>query len=204
MMQQLAVFSFLSLLGQASGFVAHSAIQTSNLHHKPEFKSLPTKCLRMGMEHLQVGSEAPPFTVKDQDGTDVTLGSFKGEKNVIVYFYSKDATSGCTMEASTFRDLKSEYDSLDCVVLGVSADDEVSHSKFIADLGLNFSLLADTNKALINAYGAVKAEDENKIQRSTVLIDKAGKIAAVWFPVTGAEQHPVEVLEKVKQITSSA
>ncbi|CAM9122746.1 unnamed protein product, partial [Hapterophycus canaliculatus] len=82
-----------------------------------------------------------------------------------------------------FRDLKSEYDALDCVVLGVSADGEASHKDFIADLGLNFSLLADTNKSLVNAYGAVKAENDSKIQRSTVLIDKEGKVAAVWNPV---------------------
>eukprot|EP00904_Undaria_pinnatifida_P012724 jgi/Undpi1/8582/HiC_scaffold_25.g11047.m1 len=155
----------------------------------------------MGMEHLKVGSDAPGFTVKDQDGTDVTLASFKGNKNVVVYFYPKDATSGCTKEAITFRDLKSEYDALDCVVLGVSADDEVSHTNFIADLGLNFSLLADTTRDLINSYGAVKEEDAAKIQRSTVLIDKEGKVAAVWNPVTGAEQHPVEVLEKARQMS---
>ncbi|CAN0508662.1 unnamed protein product, partial [Ectocarpus sp. 8 AP-2014] len=82
-----------------------------------------------------------------------------------------------------FRDLQSDYDALDCVVLGVSADSEASHQDFIADLGLNFSLLADTEKSLINAYGAMKAEDENKIQRSTVVIDKEGKVAAVWNPV---------------------
>eukprot|EP00752_Nemacystus_decipiens_P008053 g7197.t1 len=154
----------------------------------------------MGMEHLEIGADAPAFTVNDQNGSEVTLASFKGQKNVVVYFYPKDATPGCTKEACTFRDLKSEYDELDCVVLGVSADGEASHKDFIADLGLNFSLLADTNKSLINAYGAKKADNENKIQRSTVVIDKEGKIAALWSTVTGAEQHPVEVLEKVKEM----
>ncbi|CAN0356377.1 unnamed protein product, partial [Hapterophycus canaliculatus] len=80
-----------------------------------------------------------------------------------------------------FRDLKDEYDGLDCVVLGVSADHEVSHGKFIAKFGLNFSLLADTDRSLIKSYGASKAGD--KIQRSTVLVDKDGKVVAVWNPV---------------------
>ncbi|CAM9761810.1 unnamed protein product [Pylaiella littoralis] len=148
---------------------------------------------------LEVGTDAPPFCVKDQDGTEVTLGSFKGQKNVVVFFYPKDNTPGCTKEACKFRDLKDEYVALDCAVLGVSADHEVSHGEFIAKYGLNFSLLADTSsRSLIKAYGASKAGD--KIQRSTVLIDKEGKVAAVWNPVSGAEQHPVQGLAKLKEI----
>ncbi|CAN0432696.1 unnamed protein product [Ascophyllum nodosum] len=109
------------------------------------------------------------------------MESFKGNKNVVVYFYPKDNTPGCSKEACKFRDLKDEYDALECVVLGVSADHEVSHGKFIAKFGLNFSLLADTDRSLIKSYGASKAGD--KIQRSTVLIGKDGKVAAVWNPV---------------------
>ncbi|CAN0101555.1 unnamed protein product [Pylaiella littoralis] len=184
-----------SVLSPSSSFVAPVSIRRST---GQQGGNPTTKGLRMGMENLEIGSDAPAFTVKDQDGSDVTLASFKGEKNVVVYFYPKDATPGCTKEACTFRDLKSEYDALDCVVLGVSADGEGSHKDFIADLGLNFSLLADTNKSLINAYGAKKGEDGGQIQRSTVVIDKQGKVAAVWGTVTAAEDHPFEVLEKVK------
>ncbi|CAB1096605.1 unnamed protein product [Ectocarpus sp. CCAP 1310/34] len=181
-----------SVLAQTSSFLTPFPVGASRNSNSA------IKSFRMGMDHLKIGSDAPAFSVKDQDGAEVTLSSFKGQKNVIVYFYPKDATPGCTKEACTFRDLQSDYDALDCVVLGVSADSEASHQDFIADLGLNFSLLADTDKSLINAYGAMKAEDENKIQRSTVVIDKEGKVAAVWNPVTAAEEHPVEVLEKIK------
>eukprot|EP00903_Cladosiphon_okamuranus_P016373 g15100.t1 len=149
---------------------------------------------------LEVGTDAPPFNVKDQDGKEVTLDSFKGEKNVVVFFYPKDNTPSCTKEACKFRDLKDEYEALECAVLGVSADHETSHGKFIAKYGLNFSLLADTDRSLIKAYGASKAGD--KIQRSTVLVDKEGKVAAVWNPVSGAEQHPVQVLAKLKEMSA--
>lgn len=147
---------------------------------------------------LKVGTVAPPFSVKDQDGAEVTLTSLNGKKNVVVYFYPKDNTPGCIKEACKFRDLKDEYDALDCVVLGVSADTEASHGKFIAKFGLQFSLLADTNRSLVKSYGASKAG--GKIQRSTVLVDKEGKVAAVWNPVKGAEQHPVQVLAKLKEM----
>ncbi|CAN0201229.1 unnamed protein product [Scytosiphon promiscuus] len=195
-MPSLLACAFLaSLLSPSSSFLKPATFFSSAQRSRG---NSAVKSVKMGMDHLQVGSNAPAFAVKDQDGSEVTLASFKGNKNVVVYFYPKDATPGCTKEACTFRDLKSEYDALDCVVLGVSADGEASHKDFIADLGLNFSLLADTNKSLVNAYGAVKAEDGSRIQRSTVVIDKEGKVAAVWSPVTNAEQHPVEVLEKVK------
>ncbi|CAM9309349.1 unnamed protein product [Discosporangium mesarthrocarpum] len=149
---------------------------------------------------LEVGSIAPAFTCKDQDGNDVTLESFKGKKSVVIYFYPKDNTPGCNKEACKFRDLKAEYDNQECEVLGVSADNEASHQRVIAKFGLNFSLLADTDRTLIKAYGASKAG--NKIQRSTVLVGKDGLVTFVWNPVSGAETHPVKVLEKLKELAA--
>ncbi|MEH2052599.1 peroxiredoxin [Nostoc sp.] len=119
---------------------------------------------------LAVGTDAPAFTAKDTNGNTVSLSDFAG-KTVVLYFYPKDDTPGCTKQACSFRDAQSQYQSKDVVVLGVSADDEVSHQAFTQKYNLNFPLLADTDKSLIKAFDVDK--------RITYVIDPSGKITHV-------------------------
>jgi peroxiredoxin Q/BCP len=124
---------------------------------------------------LAVGTDAPAFTTKDTNGNTVSLSDFKG-KTVVLYFYPKDDTPGCTKQACSFRDTNEEYTSKDIVVLGVSADDEASHQAFTTKYNLNFPLLADTNHSLIEAYDV---DGGGYAKRVTYVIDGDGKIAHV-------------------------
>jgi peroxiredoxin Q/BCP len=146
---------------------------------------------------LAVGTQAPEFTTTDQDGKTRTLSDFKGKK-VILYFYPKDNTPGCTKEACGFRDHFSEFRRLGVEILGVSVDPEKSHKSFVRKYELPFTLLADTDKRLVEAYGVW---GEKKLygkkylgtHRVTYLIDEAGKIAAV-FPTVKPDTHAEEIL----------
>ncbi|MBD2432057.1 MULTISPECIES: peroxiredoxin [Fischerella] len=124
---------------------------------------------------LAVGTDAPAFTVKDTNGNTVSLSDFKG-KTVVLYFYPKDDTPGCTKQACSFRDAKEQYTNKDIVVLGVSADDEASHQAFTQKYNLNFPLLADTNGELIKAYDV---DGGGYAKRVTYVIDGNGKIIHV-------------------------
>ena len=136
---------------------------------------------------LTVGDSAPELSLPDQQGKPVSLKSFRG-KQVVLYFYPKDDTPGCTKEACDFRDNLKAFNSAKVRVLGVSPDDSKRHAKFKEKYGLTFSLLADTEKSLIEAYGVwVKKLNYGReymgVQRSTFLIDKEGKIAKAWHGV---------------------
>lgn len=124
---------------------------------------------------LTIGSDAPAFTVKDTNGNTVSLSDFQG-KTVVLYFYPKDDTPGCTKQACSFRDAQPNYQNKDVVVLGVSADDEVSHQAFTQKYNLNFPLLADTNQSLIKAYDV---DGGGYAKRVTYVIDGNGKIIHV-------------------------
>ena len=124
---------------------------------------------------LAIGTDAPAFTTKDTNGNTVSLSDFKG-KTVVLYFYPKDDTPGCTKQAQSFRDAQPDYQVKDIVVLGVSADDESSHQAFTAKYNLNFPLLADTNKSLITAYDV---DGGGYAKRVTYVIDSSGKIIHV-------------------------
>ncbi|MCG6137477.1 MAG: peroxiredoxin [Nostoc sp. LLA-1] len=124
---------------------------------------------------LAVGTDAPAFTVKDTNGNTVSLSDFAG-KTVVLYFYPKDDTSGCTKQACSFRDAQANYQGKDVVVLGVSADDEAAHQAFTQKYNLNFPLLADTNKSLIKAYDV---DGGGYAKRVTYVIDPNGKIIHV-------------------------
>lgn len=132
------------------------------------------------MTHLKVGDKAPNFSAKDQHGNTVSLTDFAGKK-VILYFYPKDLTPGCTVQACNFRDNATLLKSKGFVVVGVSADDEKMHNKFIAKHDLNFTLLADTEKEIILAYGVwgnkkFMGREYDGIHRETFVIDEKGKI----------------------------
>lgn len=136
---------------------------------------------------LQQGDPAPDFTLPSDGGEDVTLSSLRGRK-VVLYFYPKDDTPGCTVQACDFRDAASRLDGVDAVVLGVSPDSVSSHRKFRDKHGLNFPLLADEDRAVADAYGVWKRKKLYGrtflgIERSTFLIDEQGRIAEIWRKV---------------------
>jgi peroxiredoxin Q/BCP len=138
---------------------------------------------------LAVGTDAPAFTVKDTNGNTVSLSDFKG-KTVVLYFYPKDDTPGCTKQACSFRDAIDEYKSKDIVVLGVSADDETSHQAFTQKYNLNFPLLVDKDKTLIKAYDV---DGGGYAKRVTYVIDGNGKIIHVDSNVN-TSSHAKDIL----------
>jgi thioredoxin-dependent peroxiredoxin len=132
-------------------------------------------------EKVEDGSMAPDFNLQSDDGKTYSLSDFKGQKQVVLYFYPKDDTSGCTKEACLFRDSLSSLENAGVQVLGVSNDDIDSHSKFRSKYSLNFPLLADTDGKVSREYGVYKLWDMDGekiwgIERSTFVIDKSGKI----------------------------
>lgn len=146
---------------------------------------------------LKEGDKAPDFNAKDQDGNDVKLADLKGQR-VVLYFYPKDDTPGCTKEACSFRDADDVYKSKGIRVLGVSTDNEKSHQKFISKFQLPFDLLADTEKQIVEAYGVwgEKSMYGKKYMgtfRKTFLIDGDGKIVKIFEKVDVAA-HADEVL----------
>jgi Peroxiredoxin len=144
---------------------------------------------------LEVGILAPLFSAVNQDGDTIRLESLRG-KWVVLYFYPKDDTPGCTMEAKGFEQLREEFEKEDAVILGVSRDDEKSHKEFCTKYGLNFHLLADKDGKIIEAY---KAKGMLFTKRITYLIDPEGKIAFVWKKVNPSK-HAKEVLEKLREL----
>lgn len=144
----------------------------------------------------QPGEMAPDFRVPSQDGSPVSLKDFRG-KWVVLYFYPKDGTHGCTIEAHNFQRDIAKYEALNAVIVGVSVDSTGSHQEFCAQQGLTFKLLADTDKTLSKAYGSVTNLVVTKIAaRNTFLIDPAGKIAKVWTGVDPGK-HSSEVLAEL-------
>ena len=135
------------------------------------------------MTHLNPGDQAPDFTGKDQDGNTVSLSSYKG-KRVILYFYPKDDTPGCTAEACDFRDSQARLQKEGYAVIGVSADSEKSHKKFQEKYNLNFPLIADADKSIIQAYGVwgkkkFMGREYDGIHRETFVIGPDGKLEQV-------------------------
>jgi peroxiredoxin Q/BCP len=149
------------------------------------------------MTLLEVGAKAPDFSTLDQDGRKVSLKDFRGRK-VVLYFYPKDDTPGCTKEACSFRDGWSKFRRSKIEVLGVSVDDEKSHKKFAEKFDLPFRLLADASKKIVKDYKvwgkkSMYGREYMGTHRVTYLIDEKGKIAAVW-PKVKPDGHADEVL----------
>ncbi|TVR79909.1 MAG: thioredoxin-dependent thiol peroxidase [Chitinophagaceae bacterium] len=143
------------------------------------------------MTHLKENDKAPDFTAKDQNGNTVKLSDFK-DKKVILYFYPKDNTPGCTKEACDFRDNYASLTKKGFEVIGVSADDEESHKKFINKFDLPFTLIADTDKKLCNSYGVwgekkFMGKVYDGIHRMTFVIDEKGKIEKIFKKVDTKE-----------------
>lgn len=153
---------------------------------------------------LESGQQAPQFTCPNQDGEDVSLSQFAGEKNVILYFYPKDDTPGCTTEALDFTALIGEFDAADAVVLGVSKDSVAKHQKFITKRDLKVQLLSDESGELCESYGVwglkkFMGREFMGINRTTFIIDKAGVIREV-YPKVKVKGHADAVLEAVKTL----
>ena len=153
---------------------------------------------------IEPPAKAPSFSLKSTDGTTVKLSDFKG-KPVVLYFYPKDDTPGCTREACAFRDRIEEIKKIGAVVLGVSPDDVASHKKFSEKFSLNFPLLADADHALADKYGAWREKNmygkvSMGIQRSTFLIDATGAVAKVWKKVS-VDGHDQQVIDALKALS---
>ena len=160
-------------------------------------------CTSMLLTHAatpKAGDKAPDFAAEDQDGKTVKLSDFAGKQAVLLYFYPKDQTPGCTKEACGFRDRLEDLKKQDVAVLGVSRDDAASHKKFIAKENLNFPLLADTNGKLTELYGA-GMEGRNMSRRVSFLIDKNGKIVHVT-DAPSADKHLAEMKDAVAKLKS--
>jgi peroxiredoxin Q/BCP len=147
---------------------------------------------------LKEGDKAPDFTAKDQNGDTVKLSDHRGKK-IVLYFYPKDDTPGCTKEACSFRDADDVYTKKNIKVFGVSTDDEKSHQKFISKFQLPFDLLADTDKKIVEGYGvwgekSMYGKKYMGTNRKTFLIGEDGKIAKIFDKVNVTE-HADEVLE---------
>ncbi len=149
------------------------------------------------MAELKIGSMAPDFSLDGDDGKKHSLKEFRGKK-VVLYFYPKDDTSGCTKESCSFRDNLSSIKKKSAVVIGVSADGTDSHRKFKSKYDLNFPLLSDESKSVLETYGVWKLKNfmgrkYMGIERTTVIIDEKGKISHI-FPKVKVEGHTEEVL----------
>ena len=154
------------------------------------------------MAVLKEGIKAPDFTAIDQDGAKVKLSSFKDKKNVVLYFYPKDMTPGCTTQACDFRDQHKKFKNT--IILGVSIDSTERHQKFIAKYDLPFTLIADTDKKVVQKYGIwqekkLYGKKFMGIVRTTFIIDKTGTIQKI-FPKVKVKTHIEDVLSALKEL----
>jgi thioredoxin-dependent peroxiredoxin len=146
-----------------------------------------------------VGAAAPDFTLNSQENKPVSLHDFKG-KWVVLYFYPKDFTTGCTIEAHNFQRDLAQYEQKNAVIVGVSVQDEDSHQKFCTKEGLSFKLLADTKQQVSSEYDSVMTYNNAKFSaRHTFLIDPQGKVQKVWLDVK-PDKHSEEVLAALTQL----
>ena len=155
--------------------------------------------LRAGDKAPAVGSAAPDFTLNSQDGKPVSLHDYKG-KWVVLYFYPKDMTSGCTIEAHNFQKDLAKFDAKNAVILGVSMQDQKSHQEFCAKESLTFKLLADTKSGVSGKYDSVMNFGVTKLSsRHTFLIDPNGVVRKVWTSVD-VKTHSDDVLRAIEQL----
>jgi len=153
---------------------------------------------------LEKNQMAPVFSAPNQKNKIISLPDYSGNKNVVLYFYPKDDTPGCTIEANQFTKLASEFTKADTVVIGVSKDTCESHQAFIDKFGLILDLLADTSGEVCEAYGVWQEKEKSGVRkmgivRSTFLIDKEGKLVEALYGIS-ADGHAQEILEKVRQL----
>lgn len=189
------------------GLLRRFSAMPSHCHHN---RILNCRCVYLGNSNypsfcdmsIEVGKAAPPFTLVDTDGNDVSLESFRG-RNVVVYFYPRDDTPGCTKEACGFRDLWDEIQDTNTVVLGISPDNEKAHRKFVDKYELPFTLLCDPDHSVMKNYGAygektLYGKKMLGVIRSTVIVGPDGSVLKHWKRVSRAADHPEKVLEFIQ------
>lgn len=152
---------------------------------------------------IKKGNKAPAFTLKNQDGEKVSLKDFKGKK-VVLYFYPKDNTSGCTKEAESFKKDLRKFKNQDAVILGVSGDSVESHKKFSEKLKLPFDILADPDRKVLEKYDVLKEKKRagktyKGIERTTVVIDEDGRVQEIYNKVK-VDGHSKDVLQTIKEL----
>ena len=153
---------------------------------------------------LEQNQVAPLFSSPNQDNKLINLADYKGKKNVVLYFYPKDDTPGCTIEANQFTELASEFAAHDTVIIGVSKDSCESHQAFIKKFGLNLELLADTSGEVCDSYGVWQEKEKDGIKkmgivRSTFIIKKNGILEEAMYGVT-PDGHALQMLYKIKTL----
>lgn len=153
---------------------------------------------------LQEGKKAPDFKLPSSEGDMMKLSDFQGKKNVVLYFYPKDNTPGCTQESCDFRDAHKKFKDQKTVILGVSPDSLKSHDKFIEKFELPFTLLSDEKKKVLEKYGVWKEKNMYGrkymgVERTTVVIDKTGVVRKI-YPKVKVKEHVKEVLKEVKSL----
>jgi peroxiredoxin Q/BCP len=158
------------------------------------------------MPHLEVGQKAPDFNLPSSSGKNVAFKDFKGNKNIVVYFYPKDDTPGCTVEACGFRDKIKKIEKLNAIVFGVSPDSVISHNQFIEKFNLPFLLLSDEDKSVCKSYGvwvekSMYGRKYMGVVRSTFVINKEGKIVKI-FEKVNPQGHNEDVLEVLRTLRS--
>lgn len=160
------------------------------------------------MTEIAIGQSAPDFTLPaltKEGERNISLAEFRGNLNVVLYFYPKDDTPGCTREACAFRDLSGQFREAGAAILGASPDDLRSHGKFAEKYGLPFPLIADPDHVAAMSFGVWKEKTNYGktywgIERTTFVIDKAGKIAKI-YPKVKVEEHAEKVLEFVRSLS---
>ena len=158
----------------------------------------------MHIVQLTVGMEAPHFELPDPDMENFMLTSVLGNRNVVLYFYPRDDTPGCTLEANEFSDFADDFAKLDTIIVGISRDDCLSHASFRDKYGLSVLLLSDPDARVCKRYGVMvekegDAHRKHVIQRSTFVIDKQGKLRHVMYGVH-AHGHAQEILNLIKEL----
>ena len=151
---------------------------------------------------LQPGDKAPDVSALSTDGNMIRLYDYFGRNNVVLYFYPKDDTSGCTKQACEFRDSREQYDVANSVVLGISSDDQESHQAFSSKFSLNFPLLVDSDGKIAEAFG-VPRSDRGWPKRVTFLIDTEGIIRQVWNEIGDVTGHAGIVLQEIEALGHS-
>jgi peroxiredoxin Q/BCP len=194
--------------GEARVYLGRGGVEDGGRHGAPTILRRRHGCdprwrpLQADAMAIQEGKPAPAFTLRDASGKAVSLADFAG-KNVILYFYPKDDTPGCTKEACGFRDAWKLIAKANTVVLGVSADSGESHQKFISKYKLPFPLLSDPDRSVMKTYGAygekmMYGKKTVGVIRSTVWIGPDGRVRKHWARVANAAEHPEQVLEAVR------
>ena len=153
---------------------------------------------------LTIHNQAPNFALPNQAGEQCNLTNFQGSNNVVLYFYPKDDTPGCTLEAQQFTAIIEQFNALDTVVIGVSKDSCTSHQQFIDKYNLKLELISDEDGSLCEAYGVWQEKEKNGVKkmgivRSTFIINKQGKLVDVEYGVS-ADGHAEAVLKKIKAL----